>query len=99
MNDTEEFPEYIGTCGHSLSEEWYNSDDSSYTVLDEPSGAYVYVTTCPDCKVENQNIIVDPDEISFDFDEELFADDTAPKTVVLFNEDGSYEVIEGDKVD
>jgi len=44
----------IGTCGHIIDDEWYEDERSSYYVLDEASGAVVWVTTCRDCWEKNK---------------------------------------------
>lgn len=85
---------HIGTCGHELDSDWYESDDSTYTVCDPDTGIYTLVTTCSECKVHNVNegIIVDEHDIPMDFDNP-FADDPAPDTMVVFDADGNSQTI------
>jgi hypothetical protein len=59
---------YVGSCNHDIDEEWYNSDDSTYIVLDKPTGGYVTITTCRACKEDNMaaGVIVESDDIPID---------------------------------
>jgi len=86
---------YVGTCQHDIDEEWYLSDDSTYLVLDESSGAYVNVTTCRDCKDDNvaYGRVIDPDDIPMDDFVNPFADNPQPDVMKVVNTDGSTTVI------
>lgn len=86
---------YVGSCQHDIDEDWYHSDDSTYLVLDESSGAYVSVTTCRDCKDDNvaSGRIVDPDDIPMDDFVNPFADNPAPDVMTVINADGSTTVV------
>lgn len=86
---------YVGSCQHDIDEEWYHSDESSYLILDESSGAYVSVTTCRDCKDDNvaSGRIADPDDIPIDDFVNPFADDPASDKMIVINADGSTTVV------
>lgn len=88
----------MGSCPHDIDEDWYNSDDSTYTVLDESSGAYVIVTTCVNCKDDNVAFgrAVDPDSIPVDIFVNPFADDPQPDTFKVLNADGTMDVFTKD---
>lgn len=86
---------YVGTCQHDIDEDWYNSDESTYLILDESSGAYVNVTTCITCKDDNiaSGRIADPDDIPMDNFVNPFANDPAPDVMKVVNADGTTTVI------
>jgi hypothetical protein len=90
---------FVGTCQHNIDEEWYHSDDSSYLILDESSGAYINVTTCRTCKDDNvaYGRVVDPDDIPMDDFVNPFADNPAPDVIKVVNTDGSTTVITMDE--
>lgn len=70
-------------------------------VLDEPTGAYVNVTTCQRCKDANEvaGLIVDPDNIPLDDFVNPFADDTIAEGFKVFNADGTVTTITTDLTD
>ena len=90
---------YVGSCQHDIDVEWYNSDDSSYLVLDESSGAYVNVTTCRACKDDNvvSGRIIDPNDVPMDNFVNPFADDPEPEILKVVNLDGSTTVVFADE--
>ena len=90
---------YIGTCQHNIDAEWYNSDECTYVVLDEPSGAYVTVVTCRACKEDNvaAGRIVDPNDIPIDDFVNPFADNPAPDIMTVVNTDGSTTIVDMNK--
>ena len=90
---------YVGTCQHDIDEEWYNSDESSYLILDESSGVYVTVTTCRACKDDNvaSGRIVDPDDIPMDDFVNPFADNPAPNVMRVVNTDGTTSIVTMDE--
>lgn len=92
---------FVGTCQHWIPEEWYESDDSSYTILDEASGAYVNVTTCEECYKDNleNGIVVDQSDIPMDDFSNPFEDDPAPKTMKVINPDGTTSVVDIENAD
>ena len=59
---------YIGSCQHDIPAEWYKSDNSTYVIVDEPTGAYVTVTTCKECKDEakEKGVLIEHEEIPLD---------------------------------
>lgn len=89
---------YVGTCQHDIDEEWYNSDDSTYLILDESSGIYVSATTCRNCKDDNvaSGRAVDPDDIPMDEFVNPFEDDNVPDGFKVINPDGSITIITND---
>lgn len=87
---------FVGSCQHDIDEEWFNSDDSSYLVLDESSGVCVTVTTCRQCKDDNvaSGRAVDPDDVPVDDFVNPFTDDPAPDIMKVVNLDGTTTVID-----
>jgi hypothetical protein len=86
---------YVGSCQHDIDEDWYNNDESSYLVLDEPTGACVSVTTCRDCKDENiaSGKVIAPDDIPVDDFVNPFVDNPASDVMKVVNTDGTTTII------
>lgn len=87
---------YVGTCPHDIPAEWYNTDDSTYYVLDTASGAYVIVTTCEDCKTANEQAGSIVEEVDIPMDN-FIVDTTPPASITVFNNDGSSETFSFDE--
>jgi hypothetical protein len=85
---------YVGSCPHDIPAEWYNSDESTYNVLDTVTGTYVIVTTCEECKRENEEAGRIIDDVDLPMDDFYVPEDFIPKSVVVVKEDGSTEVVE-----
>ena len=87
---------YVGSCQHDIDEQWYLSDDSTYLVLDEPTGVVTNVTTCMECKADNAalGLICDVDDLPVDNFVNPFADDPAPDLMCTFDADGNAHWID-----
>ena len=90
---------YVGSCRHDIDEEFYMSDESTYTVIDVPTGVSVNVTTCRECRAdaEASGSIVDPLDLEFDDFENPFADDEPSGLINVINLDGSTTIVDLDK--
>jgi len=90
---------YVGSCPHDINEDFYNSDESSYTVIDCRTGIPVNVTTCRECRAdaEAKGTIVEPLDLEFDDWENPFADDEPSGLINVINSDGSTTVVDFDK--
>ena len=90
---------FVGSCQHNIPAEWYNHDDSTYLVLDRPSGLVLRVTTCETCRDSNEDegLIMNEADIPVDDFINPFADDPAPPILRVVNTDGSTTTINVDK--
>jgi hypothetical protein len=90
---------YIGSCPHDIPKEWYDTDDSTYTVLDSSSGAYVNVTTCEECrrKAEAENRIIAEEDIPFEEFNIPFENAEPTGKVTVFDSEGKSQVIDFDE--
>ena len=90
---------YVGSCPHDIDEDFYKSDESSYTVIDGPTGVSVNVTTCRECRAdaEAKGNIVDPHDLEFDDFENPFADDEPSGLINVINLDGTTTVVDLDQ--
>lgn len=90
---------YVGSCPHDIPAEWYDSNESTYNVLDTATGAYVVVTTCEACKEENNTAGLIVDDSDMPLDDFYVPDAFVPKTVVVINDNGEAETITLDNED
>lgn len=88
---------YVGSCPHDIPADWYNTDESTYNVLDEVTGAYVLVTTCEECRRENEQAGRIIDEMDIPLDDFTVDFDDTVSMITVFHADGSSEVIEIDE--
>lgn len=87
---------YVGTCPHDIPAEWYNSDDSTYNVLDEVSGAYVIVTTCESCKQRNERKGRIVEEVDIPMDDFYVPESFVPKSAIVVDDNGNIKTVEID---
>lgn len=87
---------YVGSCPHDIDEDFYNSDMSTYTIMEATTGAYTSVTTCRECRAnhEAEDNVIDPDDIPFEDFNNPFAENPAPDIINLVNLDGSTTVVD-----
>ena len=90
---------YVGSCPHDIEADFYKSDESTYMVIDGPTGVSVNVTTCRECRAdaEASGSIVDPLDLDVDDFENPFADDEPSGIINVINLDGSTTVVDLDK--
>jgi hypothetical protein len=96
MTDTEKQIKYVGSCPHNIDEEFFHSDESTYMVLDGPTGVCVNITTCRECKATNLDTgrIVAIDDVPVDDFVNPFADVPASGVMTVVNLDGTTTVVD-----